>query len=160
MSSENTDQHDLELRGLARDHLFEATKWMIECNVTEQRRDDKEKLIKNLERIIAELLWRRPTTHTTWERLYSAVCTLATGQGSLPERTSWALVKLMPLLVKEFPEELREDFKAVRAYYGMDITDEQASEIADKIVHFYDTVTRNYCLPESLYRPEDAESEG
>ena len=98
--------------------------------------------------------WKRSKTDTTWERLFTAVCMLATGSDELQKRLYCALIHLLPLHVEEFPKELQAEAKELRGYcdkksvYSM--TDEEASNVASKIVHLYDVVARDYCLPEFL----------
>lgn len=103
-------------------------------------------------------------THNTWERLGNAVEYLASTQDKLQERLSrafWAY--LSALQVKDFPEELKEEFSKIREEmlkeepFGAErniesttkvMTDEKAEEIAKNIFNLYDQITRNYCTPD------------
>ncbi len=105
--------------------------------------------------------WKKAIIDNTWERLYISVGMLASGQESIQVRLFWALMHLAPLQVRDFPEELQEAFKEIRdemARVGSieastrAMNDEQASKVAKKIVHLYDAIARDYCLPYSLQR--------
>ena len=100
-------------------------------------------------------------THTTWERLFMAVENMASGNESIQKRLCGAVLHLCPLHVKDFPEKLQPDFKAIldetTKVDGPNgsieastnaMNDEQASEVAKKIFHLYDEIARNYCQPD------------
>jgi len=91
-------------------------------------------------------------THNTWERLGNAVEYLASTQDKLQERLSRAFsVYLSALQVKDFPEELKEEFSKIREEMLKEepvMTDEKAKEIAKNIFNLYDQITRNHCTPD------------
>lgn len=95
----------------------------------------------------------------TWEKLYAAVLILASGTGSIQERLCNAYAdSLMRLQDRnDFPVEMRDDFEAIQneltAVQPLGdegsikastnaMTDDKASEIAEKIVLMYDQITR------------------
>lgn len=98
-------------------------------------------------------------TSYLWEKLYIATHALATGRGSLKERLHSAYLSFAHLGPEDFPEELQNDFAALeeqmtrveaRADEGtvaatlQAIDDDEAAEIAGKIVDLYNTLATNY----------------
>jgi hypothetical protein len=99
-------------------------------------------------------------THTTWERLWKAVESLATGEGRIKERLGGALMELAPLMEREFPSELQNSFSKVfeRVHEVKDVagrgaidvfveglSEDEASKVAGEIVSWFDTVAREHC---------------
>ncbi|MBI4738994.1 hypothetical protein HY772_05550 [Candidatus Woesearchaeota archaeon] len=95
-------------------------------------------------------------THTTWERLYKAVRCLARGTDSIQKRLYYASLELAPLQAEEFPEELRDSIPFVYRPNSDGFTEESftnmtvdvACKLAEEIVDAYDTVARDYCVPD------------
>lgn len=95
-------------------------------------------------------------THTTWERLRTAVEALASGTESLQERLYSAALALTPLKIEEFPEELRDRVPLVSrpGVQNFDrenlksLSDEDARKLAEEIVSIYDNIAREYCVPD------------
>lgn len=97
--------------------------------------------------------------HTTWARLQSAVSVLC-GLNSLQKRLEGACSELLPLKAEEFPQEISKDYEnLMRRIDAVDdpekngkiyvfceqLNDEDAEEIAEQILGWYDTVATKYC---------------
>lgn len=95
----------------------------------------------------------------TWQKLHAAVLILASGTGTIQERLCDAYVDSLIRLhdPNDFPLEMRKDFEAIQKELTAvppsgnegsakastnDMTDDKASEIAEKIVSMYDEITR------------------
>jgi len=83
-------------------------------------------------------------------KLLIAVESLASSNGSIGERLRNIYLIMNKLEGTDFPEELRDSFLEIKAKLETDPRDEQASEVAIKIVRLYDKIVRDYCLPISL----------
>jgi hypothetical protein len=59
-------------------------------------------------------------------------------------------LSLRDLKDTDFPEELQDSFREIHAKLETDLGDEQASEIAKKIVRLHDKLVKDYCLPISM----------
>lgn len=84
----------------------------------------------------------------TWERLFKAVFNLVSS-GTIQCRLYYAYDSLNTLRVEDFPEKLQEDFQKIkinnRGIIKEDIenmSEEEANEIAEKILSLYDKVSR------------------
>jgi hypothetical protein len=90
------------------------------------------------------------STHTTWERLYKAVDSLAAGTDSIQERLKSAFLDISPLQVKEFPEELQDAVQTLQVQINKveSLSAEETSKLAAEIVRIYDIVARKHCTPD------------
>jgi len=91
--------------------------------------------------------------HTTWERLFIAVQGLASGTENIQKRLYYAMIHILPLQIKEFPEDVQEDVKEIRERLWkkesldlefQDIPEDEAREIAEKLVSIYDAIACDY----------------
>ena len=55
----------------------------------------------------------------------------------------------------DFPEELQDSFSEIKAELETNPKDEQASEVAIRIVRLYDKIVRDYCLPSGYCLPSE-----
>jgi hypothetical protein len=95
--------------------------------------------------------------HTTWERLYTATLGLATGSSDIQERIYYAVNIISPLQTWEFPEEFQDDIEYVRSEMSKfnslqslrnGLSEEKASELAEKIFEIFHNILYKYCEPE------------
>lgn len=100
----------------------------------------------------------------TWEKLSVAVEGMARSQESLQDRLMGAYLCFHPLREKDFPKgELRESFHDImhaltwRPAQGdegtvkattQQMTDQEASELIEKLVSLYDEITQSYGVEE------------
>jgi len=89
------------------------------------------------------------TDHAIATQLLIAVESLAS-KGSIGERLHDIYSIMNKLKETDFPEELQDSFLEIKAKLKTDPRDEQASEVAIKIVRLYDKIVRDYVLPISL----------
>jgi hypothetical protein len=89
------------------------------------------------------------TPEYVWEKFYSAVRALASGDVPLRERLEWAWDQLQRLDVEDFPEgQNRARFKEVHEQLSHmgggseSLSDEDADIVAETIVSLYDDVAR------------------
>lgn len=94
--------------------------------------------------------------HTTYERLYKAVDSLSTGTSSLQKRLEYAAISLVPLIAREFPDDLQSEFDSIMealsnkpekvegegtiAATTRQMPDEKAQEIAESILSLFASV--------------------
>ena len=95
--------------------------------------------------------------HTTWERLYIATLNLATSPSDIQEGIYSAVNVISPLQTWEFPEEFQNDIEYVRAEMSKfnslqslqnGLSQEKASELAEKIFEVFPNILYEYCEPE------------
>ncbi len=95
--------------------------------------------------------------HNTWERLYIATLNLARSTSDIQERIYDAVNTISPLQTREFPKELQNDIEYVRAEVSKfnslqslrnGISEEKASELAEKIFDIFHNILDKYCEPE------------
>ena len=91
--------------------------------------------------------------HTAWERLFIAVQGLASGTENIQRRLYYAVSHIAPLQLREFPEDVQEDVKAIRDRLWkkeslemefQDIPEDEAEKIAEKLVSIYDAIACDY----------------
>ena len=91
--------------------------------------------------------------HTTWQRLFIAVQGLASGTENIQRRLYYAVSHIAPLQLREFPEDVQEDVKAIRDRLWkkeslemefQDIPEDEAEKIAEKLVSIYDAIACDY----------------
>ena len=95
--------------------------------------------------------------HTTWERLRNATLSLATSPSDIQERIYDAVNIISPLQTWEFPEEFQNDIEYIRAEMSKfnslqslrnGLSQEKASELAEKIFEVFHNILYKYCEPE------------
>jgi hypothetical protein len=89
----------------------------------------------------------------TAAQLLIAVEILASGNGSIGERLHDIYSIMDKLNETDFPEELRDSFLEIKARLETDLRNEQASEVAVRIVRLHDKIVRDYCLPSDYCIP-------
>jgi hypothetical protein len=68
----------------------------------------------------------------------------------MKERLHDVYLSLRNLKDTDFPKELQDSFREIHAKLETDLRDEQAAEVAKKIVRLHDKLVRDYCLPISM----------
>jgi hypothetical protein len=93
--------------------------------------------------------------HVTAAQLLIAVERLASSNGSIGERLHDIYLIMNKLKETDFPEELQDPFLEIMAKLETNPKDEQASEVAIRIVRLYDKIVRDYCLPSGYLLPSE-----
>jgi hypothetical protein len=82
----------------------------------------------------------------TWNKLYTAVLTLATGTADIQERLNDAYANaLIRLTPNDFPDDLRQLYNVDDLWERLsqqEYTDEEASAIANQVVELFEKVVR------------------